>query len=270
MTAGPDPRLRMLTYNTHVGTTIRGAVRFLLDTEKPDVVVLQEVQSPRARLAARLVLPPHVWSAVGTSPRSTGRGSAGTLVFGRRSVLERVGGSNERITPFHDRNHPERRLTTGQYRHRATGQVLDIGGVHLWTLVAGPGGAAFRELIRANHLAQLRAYTESARQAREAGRLPFRIGDFNEHMAARGDTPAEQAMATAHLRPARPAGDHVRRIDEIFGPTELDYQDFRAVALPAHFPGVETPHRALVVDVTVPALAHPHPVHAGHRSGRRG
>jgi hypothetical protein len=206
-----------------------------------------------------------VWSAVGTLPPSTGRGSAGTIVFARRSVLERVGATNVRITAFHDRNHPERRLTTGRYRHRATGQVLDIGAVHLWTLVAG---TADPDVVRSNHLAQLRAHAASARRARAAGRLPFRVGDFNEHMSGGGGTPAEQAMATAHLRPARPAGDHAQRIDEIFGPAELGYQGFRAVALPAHFPGVETPHRALVVDVTIPQVNHSpaHPVHAGRHA----
>jgi hypothetical protein len=266
MTAPFDPaRLRILNYNTHVGVTIRGALRFLLDTHDPHLVVLQEVQSPRARLAARVVLPPHIWSAVGTRPASTGRGSAGTLLFARRSALELAGSSNELVTPFRDRFHPERRCTTGRYVHRATGQVLDIGAVHLWTLA----GSAAAPAIRAAHLTQLRAHAGSARRARSAGRLPFRIGDFNEHISGGGGSPAERELATADLRPARPAGDHTGRLDEIFVPREIACHDYRAITLPSHFPGVEGPHKALVVDVTIPPRSHPaRPVHAGHRAGR--
>jgi endonuclease/exonuclease/phosphatase family metal-dependent hydrolase len=267
---GLVPRLRILTYNTHVGTTLRGAVPFLLEQERPDLVLLQEVQSRPARASARRLFLPHVWSSVGLLPLSRGRGSSGTLIFARRSVLERLRSSNLPLTPFHDPKHPERRLTTGQYRHRATGRVLDIGCVHLWTRVAG--GTADPGVVLSNHRAQLQAYAASAREARRAGRLPFRIGDFNEHMTGSGGTPAEHAMATADLRPARPAHDDTSRIDEIFGPPELGYDGFRAIALPTNFAGVEGPHKALVVDVTVPQLAHAHahPVRAGHGSGRRG
>lgn len=256
--------LRILTYNTHVGLTLRGAVRFLLDTEKPDLVALQEVQSPRARLVARVVFPAHVWSAVGTRPASTGRGSAGAMILARRSSLQLLGSSNDLVTPSRDRFHPERRCTTGRYLHRATGRVLDVGAVHLWTLA----GSAAAPGIRAGHLDQLRSHAESARQARREGRLPVRMGDFNEHVAGRGDSPAEQQLATADLRPARPASDRASRLDEIFVPDEMACDDYRAISLPAHFAGIEGPHKALVVTVTIPGTDQPSPAHVGRRGHR--
>ena len=265
MTAPFDTHLRILTYNTHVGVTIPGAVRHLLDTLAPHLVVLQEVQSPLARQRAGLLFSSQVWSSVGTRPASTGRGSAGTLIFGRRSVLNKVGESNDLITPFHDRFHPERRCTTGQFQHRPSGQVLDIGAVHLWTLK----NSSIDPAVPAGHLAQLRAHADSAVRARRAGRLPFRLGDFNQHLDGRGHSPAEQELARADLRPARPDNDHTRRIDEIFAPDELTRGGFRAVTLPSHFPGVEGPHKALVVDVTIPRLALLHRrVPAGQGAGR--
>ena len=57
--------------------------------------------------------------------------------------------------------------------------------------------------------------------------------------------------------------------DTNFVPRELACQDYRAITLPPHFPGVEGPHKALVVDVTIPPRSHAAPpVHAGHRAGR--
>jgi endonuclease/exonuclease/phosphatase family metal-dependent hydrolase len=265
MTAPIDTQLRILTYNTHVGVTIPAAVRHLLDTLAPHLVVLQEVQSPLARQRAGVLFSSQVWSSVGTQPASTGRGSSGTLIFGRRSVLEKVGESNDLITPFHDRFHPERRCTTGQFQHRPSGQVLDIGAVHLWTLK----DSSIDPAVRVQHLAQLRAHVDSAVRARGAGRLPFRLGDFNQHLEGRGHSPAEQELARADLRPARPKNDHTRRIDEIFAPEELTRSDFRPITLPSHLPGVEGPHKALVVDVTIPRLVHqPHHVPAGQGAGR--
>jgi hypothetical protein len=264
MTSPFDPRLRILNYNTHVGVTLRGAVRFLLDTQDPHLVVLQEVQSPRARLAARRVFLPHLWLAAGTRPASMGRGSAGTLIFARRSVFRLIASSNDLITPFRDSFHPERRCTTAQYLHRPTEQILDIGAVHLWTLK----NASTFPVVRTEHLAQLRAHVDSAVRARRAGRLPFRAGDFNEHISGRGGSPAEREMAAANLRPARPANDHARRIDEIFVPDELACDDYRAVTVPSHFAGVEGSHKALVVDVKIPHRIHQpqHPL-AGQGAG---
>jgi endonuclease/exonuclease/phosphatase family metal-dependent hydrolase len=255
MNAPLAPPLRILTYNTHVGRAIRGAVRFLLETEAPQLVVLQEVQSRPARAAARAVFRPHLWSSVGTRPASTGPGSAGTLIFARRSVLKLVGSSNDVVTPFRDPMHPERRCTTGRYVHGATGNLLDVGAVHLWTL----HGSQAAPVIDIQHEAQLRAHVESARRARREGWLPFRLGDFNEPIEGRGLTRAERQLAAADLRPARRPQDDARRIDEIFAPDELTYHDYRAIKLPSHFHGVEGQHKALVVDVALPLVAHPRP-----------
>jgi hypothetical protein len=248
--------VRVLEYSTHVGQQVQirgGAVRWLLRRFQPELVVLTEVQLPAARRRARIVFPPSSWSAVGFRPASTGPHSAGTLVLAHRSVFKKVGGSNVLLSAAvpGDKFLPERRRTVGQFEHRATGRVLDVGAVHLW--VIGNKGPR----VRAEHLDQLASHVDSAQEARAAGRFPIRAGDLNEWIRGDGTSAAERGFRAADLVPARPTADKAQRLDEIFVPIEAPLRNYQAIHPPAHMTGVEGHHLAVVVDVGLTRKAAP-------------
>lgn len=241
--------VRLLDYNTHVGLVIRsGGVRWLLRTFTPDLVTLQEVQSPAARAWARALFNPFTWSAVGLWPASDGRGDTGTLVFARRTLFRKLEHRNPLISPFRDQDHPERSGTAGVFEHRPSGLVLDVGSVHTWALGAGATPA-----VRAGHRLQVEAYQRSAQRARELDRLPVRAGDWNEDIDGDGTSLAERAMLAADLEAARSRDDHSTRLDEVFVPSEIDTRNYRTVTMTGRgFRGAEGHHKAVVVDLILP------------------
>lgn len=243
--------LTVLCYNTHVGTNLRGLRGLIAGLRhKPDLVLLQEVQSPLARARARRQFDPLRWSAVGTFPPSRSRGDSGTVIYARRARLSKIGGSNRLVTAYLDRWHPERRITVGRYRDKSTGRVLVACSGHTWAQVTDR--PADRPQIARTHTAQVKRYAAVAGIAVRAKEVVIFAGDWNEKINGDRSTQVEQALSAVGLRLARGDLDgQERHLDEVFVNRGTAVNAFARHAIP----GGEAHHKAIVIGLAFPVRA---------------
>jgi len=182
---------------------------------KPHVCTLQEVQSLSARANARLLHNPLQWIEIGLRPKSDGHGSAGTLVFVRRSRFKVISKTNRMLTPRieGDRYHPERRLTKIVVEDRQTGSHWRFVSVHTWTKGRAGSNQAY---VDEQHYAQVNAYVAQLRLAENTGQRGVTVGDWNEPIGD-GGTYVESQISNAGMTSARmDANDKRVSLDEAY------------------------------------------------------
>lgn len=244
--------MRILIAPTHVGQALKsGDIAELKRRHKPAAVLLTEVQNPDVRAAARRVFPRLGWIAGGLVPASTGTGSAGTLVFAKRSVFAKVDQGNELVSPFLDRWHPTRRTTWLRLRVRALSKarrwVVTLVPAHTWTQ-ANTQGPTHRTMVLDGFRRQVDAYAHVARDHIAEGGEVIAAGDWNASVGD-GGTYVEACMRSAGLTTARPGGitEHAAlRLVEAYLSPGLEVVSY-TIEPPAADRGRD--HIALVVDV---------------------
>lgn len=203
--------LRFLNINTHVGQSLRqGGTRRAKRKYRPHVVTLQEVQHLPNRILVRAIFNPIQWSCVGHKPRSWGRGAAGSMVLVRRSRMKKIESSNELVSHYRGKWHPERRTTYGVFIDRKTQKKWFICSAHTWTLA---GGTA--DWIREGHETQVRAYVRMMLRARKEGARAIAIGDWNERVG-NGNLLVEREMRESKFVSGRPADVTGTSLDEAY------------------------------------------------------
>lgn len=202
-----DAYLDVLTFNVHVGQAIyHGGLRWLRRRYPgADLIALNEVQSRRAKAAARLVLRPIRWRATRTS--------SGTIVYSRRRRFKRLDTTDRPLTGYLGRMHPARRLVSTRLLDRRTGRVVDLTAVHTWHIHGHELGDGTR--VTEGHLAQVRAIAEHhADQPHDT--IQAAAGDWNENLRTMLGVPSARRIMldVADMLPAA-------RIRDVEGDTDL-------------------------------------------------
>lgn len=229
MTDRPWHKLVALTFNTHAGLAIKsGGLDRLLDHAQPDVVFLQEVQRPTAKVAARKALPWIDWHKIG--PRMTS--PAGTYIFARKdrfTVEEKVDVLLSRKVPNERRPElwPERRLTGAILFDRETRRYVRASCIHTWAL--GDFDLDGQHKVAEGHRRQVSTYAYW-HSLSDAPDVDLCAGDLNEHLDGRGISPTEQPVSAVsvfeHLARMEPAfiaakvGERKVHLDDVFVRTD--------------------------------------------------
>lgn len=216
-------RLRVLSFNVHVGLAIPAIGWLLARLPMVHVVAIQEAQRPWAKRALLKSFPEKRWHCVG--PDVGAANKVGTFVFARRKRFALQQAFNRKLMDgLDDGMFPQRNLVAAELVDRITGRVVDVSSVHTWHMkgreLGGPGDQA------RGHDAQVKAYADhhTASAAQHPGSVQIAVGDWNEDIDGRqpGDPELHvrrQLRSRAGMQPASTlalAGDKGAHFDDAF------------------------------------------------------
>lgn len=207
-------RVRVLTFNVHVGRAVVALVWLLARLPGVHIVCIQEAQRAGARRAVRRALPGRRWIEV-----SSDTAMVGTMIFARTPRFQLVKPSIAPLTRGVSGVHPVRELVAAALYDRVTRRIVDVTSVHTWAMAGGLARA--KRKIRRGHVAQVRAFA-AHHAAQPDEHVQISAGDFNENLSADPPKKYDAVSARALMRRAglEPAARLTRR-----GDRHLHYDD---------------------------------------------
>jgi len=258
-------KVRLLNLNTHVGDALkpkRNADVGLWHLKKkwnPDVVTVQEVQRPWARMRLKIIFPRLTWMAVGFMPPSIGLGAPGAIVLAKRSKFTKAGKTNRPLTSqlfvngVRDKWHPSRRVISITLKfkkkdEKGNKKKFAVGSDHAWTAAGHP--LNMNSVIANTHKHQINQFAGDAQKSLkdETVSAALRAGDYNEGISpADRQVYVERTFASVGLHTARPARDTDLRLDEVFVSSGVRVTGYHVISRKEG----NTDHEGLVVDVEI-------------------
>lgn len=210
-------RVRILTFNVHVGFAVVALVWLLTRFPGVHIVCLQEVQRPWAKRAVRRAMPSKKWTEVSSSTPMVG-----TMIFARRHRFRLTKQAATHLSRGVSGVHPVRELVTAAFLDLVTRRVVDVSCLHAWAMAGGLAKA--RDNIRDGHVRQVAA-TAAHHAAQPDENVQAAAADWNEDIDAKvpdeyTEHTARRQMAAAGMLPAAhlaPRGsDRGLHYDEVF------------------------------------------------------
>lgn len=251
-------RVRILNSNTHAGQGLReGGLLKCAKELDADIVTVQEVQRPSARLRLRRQFPQSEWGIYGMMPPSLGPSAAGNHVLWKKSMFIMASGLREFLSPQlydgmrRDKWHPSRRIC--QVRLHATkapmlGTRLAVGSDHLWT-TAGRAWTQPWDRVVAGHRQQAQRQAEVAWGSVARGYDVVHLGDENAVVAPgdRHEAYVELMYNTHGMRNARPPNATKASLDAAWVSRDVQVVSFDWI--PKHLLTTDHEGILLVVDI---------------------